>query len=203
MGNVCSSDGNRRHIKRNNGNTDTTSFSEFDYSKNVTQNSFIEKNSQKSNSIPSKNKKNNENNILESNSILKIALDTHNKYRKHYGSNELTINYDLCELAQKYAEKLAETESIDHCPYLYKEDIISENIKEIDDENINISKICEEWSQSLIENNVDKKINTINMLWKETKEVGFGLSTSSKGKSYFVAFYYPAGYIFPKLKDNI
>ena len=203
MGTVCSSESNRRNTRRINGNNDTFSASEFESTKTANQNSFYEKNSQNNNSIPSKNNENKEYNILESNTIFKTALESHNKYRRHYGSKELTINYDLCELAQKYAEKCADTESTDHFPYLYNEDIISENIKEINDGNINISKICEEWSQELMNNNVEQKFHANNMLWKETKEVGFGLSTSTKGKTYFVAFYYPAGNIFPELKDNI
>ena len=206
---VCSSDSNSRHARKMNGNMDMASISEFESSKTVTQNSVYDQKSFKNNnSNPSKNKENNKNNkynIIESNSMLKKALECHNKYRKHNCANELIINFDLCELAQRYAEKCAETESIDHSPYLFNGDIISENIKEINDKNIDIPKICEEWMEELMNNNLDKKIHGQNMLWKESKEVGFGLSTSTKNKfkSYFVAFYYPAGNIFPKLNDNI
>lgn len=210
MGLVCATENNRRKKITNNGNSEITinSLSEFDntsqsfYQNNNNKNKYLKNNS---------NTSGNNGNIIEINSFFKEALANHNKYRKIYGSKELKLNFDLCELAQKYAEKCAERESLDHFPFLFNGNIISENIKEINSGKIDIAKICEEWNNELKNKmhqntpQIHLKCNTIHathMLWKDSKEVGFGLSTSTNGKSYFVAFYYPA-FILSKLKDNI
>ena len=41
------------------------------------------------------------------------------------------------------------------------------------------------------------------MIWKDSKEVGFGFKKVNEGKCYFIAIYYPAGNIFNKYNDNI
>ena len=130
------------------------------------------------------------------------AIEEHNKIREAYKLKPLILKNSLCKLAQRYADKCAETESLDHCPLLYQGNIIGENIKEIDNEEIDISKICEEWNKEKISFDPEsKKFNSkashiSQIIWKETEYVGFGWSTSPNKKSYFVAFYYPAGNIF-------
>ena len=41
------------------------------------------------------------------------------------------------------------------------------------------------------------------MIWKETKEIGFGWDTSENNKFYFLAYYYPAGNEIGKFKENV
>ena len=204
MGAVCSSENNRRNKNYNrNSDVSSNSISEFDNTSQTINHVNNKNQYQKSNSKPSENNEV----IIESISFIKEALDNHNKYRKILGLNELKLNYELCELAQKYADKCAEMESMDHFPYLFKGNIISENIKEINNKQIDIPRICEEWSKELMHQNSQQdqlksiSIHATHMLWKDSKEVGFGFSTSTNGKSYFVAFYYPA-FILPKLKDK-
>jgi len=146
--------------------------------------------------------KNNENEKKENMNICDLALEQHNIYRKKYGTKELQLNPKLSELAQNFADKYAEIESMDHFPYLYNGNIISQNIKELNNEKIDIKKICKEWYDVFKNNNQQQNNNSKfmgihgkHMLWKDTNEVGFGLSTSPNGKSYFVACYYPAGNI--------
>ena len=163
-------------------------------------------------SIPSeRNAKNNISNDNINNSIsdIDIVLDNHNKIRSKYKLEKLELNDELNELAQKYADKCAETESLDHCPCLYKGQVIGENIREINYGNYDLSKICDIW------NNEEKNYDFSNpifksdcshftqIIWKGTASVGFGISTSASGKRYFVAFYFPAGNIFDKFKENI
>ena len=200
MGLVCFSD-----IKKKDKSSEITANSrskQNSISNNMTiiNNSKIIDNSQANNS--NSLQKNNENDNKENINIYDLALEKHNYYRKKYGSKELQLNPELCELAQNFADKCAEIESMDHFPYLFNGNIINQNIKELNNEKIDISKICEEWYDELINNNQQQNnnprfrgIHGNHMLWKETNEVGFGLSTSTNGKSYFVAFYFPAGNI--------
>ena len=41
------------------------------------------------------------------------------------------------------------------------------------------------------------------MIWKESKEVGFGWDTSKNNKFYFLAYYYPAGNEIGKFNQNV
>ena len=54
-----------------------------------------------------------------------------------------------------------------------------------------------------------KKINFFNqnlelkIIWKNTEEVGFGISKTSDGNFYAVAYYYPAGNVLGEFSKNI
>jgi hypothetical protein len=41
------------------------------------------------------------------------------------------------------------------------------------------------------------------LVWKSTREVGFGISRASNGTLYMVGFYYPSGNIDEQFKDNV
>ena len=159
------------------------------------------------------NNKVNEINNLDQNKFDKEkALSMHNKFRAIHGSNKLELNSELNNIAQLYANECAEIQSSEHSPKLYKNDFIGENIFEIstDDElNIDIEDICNKWYSEKKEYDFNSnKYQTYTghftqMIWKDSKEVGFGYKKTKKGKSYFVAIYYPEGNIFNKFKDNV
>ena len=150
-----------------------------------------------------------DNNIKNLNNMNYSALQKHNEIRDKYEINHLELNDELIDLAQKYAEKCAEIESLDHCPFLYQGKTIGENIIVLDGQKVNVKKICDDWYNEKFYYNLDKPIyksecsHFTQMIWKETVYVGFGLSTSRTGKKYFVAYYFPAGNIFEKFKNNI
>ena len=206
---VCES-GNRRIRKKENKDSSITSNgSNIDYTIN------------KSNSTISKqtsfNNQKNNNEILNDNkpkvfendnkdNIINVALKLHNKFRNDNKLNSLHLNSELCELAQRYAEKCADTESLDHYPFLYNGNILGENVEESNNEE-DIAKICDKWfveifhlkSKSNNNYNGEYKNETNHVsqiLNNNIKEVGFGLAKSQNKKSYFVAYYYPTGIIF-------
>ena len=195
---------NKPYNKSFNSSYITHSNNNNSYFKNLSQTIRAETNAIKEN----KNNFSNDN-INNSISDIDIVLDNHNKIRNKYKLKKLELNDELNELAQKYADKCAETESLDHCPCLYKGQVIGENIREINYGNYDLSKICDIW------NNEEKNYDFSNpifksdcshftqIIWKGTASVGFGISTSASGKRYFVAFYFPAGNIFDKFKENI
>ena len=203
MGIACTNPGRRK--RSNDSKSNNSSYMTHSKNNNSNFNNLTQ-------SIPSeRNAKNNISNDNINNSIsdIDIVLDNHNKIRSKYKLEKLELNDELNELAQKYADKCAETESLDHCPCLYKGQVIGENIREINYGNYDLSKICDIW------NNEEKNYDFSNpifksdcshftqIIWKGTASVGFGISTSASGKRYFVAFYFPAGNIFDKFKENI
>ena len=139
------------------------------------------------------------------NNLLKI----HNDIRIKYKAPDLKLNYELCQLAQEYADKCADSQNIDFTPVLYNDECIGENISEFYGDISTTSKICEDWAY---ERNYfdfrskeykDQTKHFTQMIWKNTKSVGFGFSSSSNGKYYFVSFYYPAGNIFDEFDKNV
>ena len=148
----------------------------------------------------------NEYNLYE---LFEKAQTIHNKYRTKHNSPNLDLKLDLCEIAQKYAEKCAKTDTIEHCCDLYNGEVIGQNIEIIDYNNkFDIDKICKKWynekeKYDFISNKYKGDTRHFTQLiWRETKYIGFGL-TNNNGKIYFVATYYPAGNIFSKFKENV
>ena len=152
--------------------------------------------------------KNNKNNSFLYNIIMK-ALEIHNTFRIKHDSKKLSLNINLCEIAQKYAEKCSETNSTDHYCNLYNNEIIGQNIEVVDEKSFNVSDICNRWYNEKEQYDFTlKKFNSkarhfTQLIWKKTELVGFGYSKSDEGKAYFVACYYPAGNILNKFSENV
>ena len=149
----------------------------------------------------------NSGNIRKKNTnIYKNLLKMHNEYRIKYQAPNLELNDELCQLAQEYADKCADLQSTDLTPVLYKNECLGENISEFDGEISTASTIIEKWAKEwkLLESKYsDQTKHFTQMIWKDTKIVGFGFSSSSNGKNYFVSFYFPAGNIFNEFGKNI
>ena len=189
---VCFKENKRKQYLENNYNNTNIKITKnniiFQANKVIIENNFK----------PNKNEINNINNRIKEEDRNTIALNEHNKYRKEFNVPQLILNKELCNLAQKYADLCAETQSVDHCPYLFNGNIIGENIFESENNiKLNIIEICNIWYKEknyFLNNNNKYDINTCHfsqMISKETKEVGFGFSQVNEGKSYFVAYYFP------------
>ena len=142
--------------------------------------------------------------------FLEEALCAHNELRAKHNSPPLILNPTLTTLAQNHSELLA------------KEGILNYSNNKLENkkigENLFMSKMkCtgEEVSlywykgikyydfQNL--NNIEKEEtkNFTQLIWKSTKEVGFGVSTDKKGNFYVVANYFPCGNIKGQYKNNV
>ena len=142
----------------------------------------------------------------KNNNIYKNLLKLHNDYRIIYKAPNLELNDELCQLAQEYADKCADLQSTDLTPVLYKNECLGENIFEFDGDISTTSTIIEEWANERINleyNYKDQTKHFTQMIWKNTQIVGFGFSSSSNEKNYFVSFYFPAGNIFNEFDRNI
>ena len=68
------------------------------------------------------------------------AIKIHNNFRKNHGIKELKLNNDLSKMAQKYAERCAESEKVEACLDLYNNTIIGQNISIIILKNLKFQK---------------------------------------------------------------
>ena len=143
----------------------------------------------------------------EINNFNLLALKIHNKYREKHNAPKLKIDNNLSKKAQKKLNDLineVENKSIDN-----EDNDIGENLCIGIGKNINIEEACNSWYNE--KNNYNYDLNKYQnnaahftqMIWKESKLIGFGYSKLNKGKSYFLALYSPAGNEFLKFKNNV
>ena len=156
---------------------------------------------------------NNENHNIKNNNFNEIniydkALEIHNNLRLKHNCQQLKLNKKLCEKAQNYAERCAQSNNAIYCIDLYQDEVLGQNIYIEEKNQLNINKICNDWYKE--KNNYDFTSNKYKeetchftqLVWKSTKFVGFGYA-SGNGKIYFVAYYYPAGNIFNEFNENV
>ena len=138
-------------------------------------------------------------------SLADMVLRIHNDKRKSHSASNLKLNEYLCKLAEQYADKLSKEEIF--LDNIYKGIFLGENIF-IKKGKLNITEMCDSWYNE--KNNYDQKSDKYQknsnhftqMIWKGTKEIGFGYKMI-KGTSYAVVNYYPPGNTFLEYKDNV
>ena len=155
------------------------------------------------------------NNNEEIDQIRKSVLNVHNILRSTHETQELNLNNKLNEMAQTFAEKCAASSDGEICCLdLYKNDengeyeMIGHNIAVIKNNN-NVLEICQKWYNEKYNYNfdsnkyIDKTGHFTQMIWKSTTDIGIGYKESQDGIKYFIVYYYPAGNIFNKFKENV
>ncbi|KAM4662523.1 uncharacterized protein O3C94_011005 isoform 2-T2 [Discoglossus pictus] len=142
-------------------------------------------------------------------SFKKDLLNEHNKYRKVHGSGSLLLSNDLSQEAQKWSDHLvgiralqnSDTQHGENLWYRWGTDTSFPTGKEV----------AESWYNEIDKYNFTTpgfqsgSGNFTQMIWKASTQVGFGLSTDSKGMYIAVGFYDPAGNIANKgyFEDNV
>ncbi len=140
--------------------------------------------------------------------IRQKALRLHNEFRKKHNSPELKNNKELNENAQKYAEKLIKNKNKkDFHNNIFNNILLGENI--IISNKKTPEDICNEWYKesdcydfSLNKYQKDSGHFT-QMIWKDTKEFGFGFCFDDESNFCAVALYYPPGNILGEFSKNI
>ena len=136
------------------------------------------------------------------------ALRIHNEYRIKHNSPELKMNEKLNEMAENYANLLLDSEGKKAFPLNIYEygSILGENI--MISTKKTVEEMCEAWHNE--RKNYDYNLNNFQkgtghftqLIWKETKEVGFGFIFKDNNFCG-VAYYYPAGNILGEFSENI
>ena len=120
----------------------------------------------------------------------------------------LKLNKDICKIAQKYSKHLAKIGYLEHSENCYNDDALGKNLYYCYGMEATGKIVTKNWYGEIKNYDYDDdwKKGTghfTQMIWKETKEVGFGKSKNKKGKTFVVANYYPAGNVLGFFKYNV
>ncbi len=125
---------------------------------------------------------------------IQEVLNIHNKLREKHNSPPLKINETLNNLARECVRKLSNEETFSN--NIYKGKFLGENIYIYNGKPFTVKDMCDVWYDEI--KNYDRDQNKYQkntshftqMIWKETKEIGFAYK---KRKSIYYAFvyYYP------------
>ena len=137
------------------------------------------------------------------------ALEAHNKYRVKHHSPKLILNKELCNIASEYAQKLLKnnSNSIVYSFGKYKGNDMGENIFMCQGTEATGEMATNDWYNEVKIHDFkqDYQKNTghfTQIVWKDTKEVGFGIA--NRGNTYYVvANYYPPGNFLGQYSKNV
>ena len=133
-------------------------------------------------------------------------LQIHCDLRKRHGIKELKLNEELNKMAQTHAENLSVSNQ-SFVKDIYNNEVLGLNVL-VSDKNLEPEIICNEWYNESIKYNFNNHKfqkgtgHFTQMIWKDTKEVGFGFEVKDN-IIYIVAYYYPAGNIFNEFEKNV
>ena len=137
------------------------------------------------------------------------ALNSHNNYRQKHHSPNLILNKDLCSIAQEYAESMSQSGNFSHSGNEFRGEILGENIFYCYGTPINGFEMTDDWYSEIKYYNFnnpgfsDKSGHFTQVVWVNSKLVGFGFAQSSDGGFYAVANYFPSGNFIGDFENNV
>ena len=146
-------------------------------------------------------------NIILEDYIMR-ALIKHNEFRNKHNIAELQNNPQLNEIAQECAENLHnKNNNKNYLVNIYNNSFLGQNV--IISKKMSPEDICLKWYNEGA--NYDYKSykyqkgkgHFTQIIWKKTKEVGFGFYIDNENIFYGVAVYYPGGNILGEYEENI
>jgi len=155
-----------------------------------------------------KDNKNNNNNV-KGNNFQEEALKAHNEYRRKHHSPNLILNNDLNRIAQNYANKIAKVYSVEHSNNEFKGEPLGENIYMCQGMKPTGKEMTKKWYDEINKYNFNSKKfisgtgHFTQIVWKNSKEVGFGIAQSKDGSYFCVANYYPCGNFLGEFDENV
>lgn len=141
--------------------------------------------------------------------FINEALKTHNDLRSKHLSPSLKLNKDLNQIAQKYAEKIARSNNFAHSDNEYKGDPLGENLYMCGGYKITGKEMSQAWYNEIKDYDFKRGAPSsgtghfTQLIWADSKEVGFGFAKAKDGSYYGVANYYPAGNYQGEYLDNV
>ena len=146
--------------------------------------------------------------VLENDDLKKGIISEINHIRKIHQVSELMPSNDIDSIAQSFSNKLSKKGGeFEFSNNTYK----GEELGEISFYNelgeVNTEAVIETWYEyeKNFEYNVKNQEATpfAQLVWKSSKLIGIGLSKDSKGGTYIVANFYPAGNVTDKYDENV
>ncbi|CAF0958619.1 unnamed protein product [Brachionus calyciflorus] len=148
---------------------------------------------------------------LDNRKFMRDALNSHNKYRKSHDSPQLKMNKELCKIAQEWAERIASTGVFEHSTSTFKGQTLGENIAmrfSSTGDELTGAQMTDQWYEEANSYNYNEdfqngKGHFAQIVWRDTRQVGFGRAKAANGKWYAVANYYPAGNYVGQFRQNV
>ena len=121
------------------------------------------------------------------------------------------MNDDLNNIAQKYAQYLADNELFEHSNADFKGDYMGENLFTCYGMKLTGKLMTQEWYNEIKDYDfaTGQSVNGnaighfTQVVWIGSKQLGVGVAKSKNGNYYGVANYYPAGNWVGKYQENV
>ncbi|KAJ8321173.1 hypothetical protein KUTeg_001298 [Tegillarca granosa] len=140
------------------------------------------------------------------------CVKAHNKCRKKHGVSNVKHSKDLSSYAQRWAEELAKTNNFQHSSCTLDGTRLGENIAckwSSGGGDYTGVEVTEQWYSEIKKHDFSCEPRTTGtghftqVVWKGTKEVGFGKAVAPGGKVYVVGSYRPAGNLIGTYTENV
>ena len=143
--------------------------------------------------------------------FIREAFDAHNICRENHEVPKLKLNPELCKLAQKWADHIANTRNFQHSNHTYQGQSLGENIAmryTTTSDELTGKQMTDQWYEEANTYDYSKdfqqgKGHFAQIVWANSREVGFGRAKAADGKWYAVANYYPAGNYIGQFRQNV
>ncbi|XP_033230745.1 uncharacterized protein LOC117181852 isoform X3 [Belonocnema kinseyi] len=141
--------------------------------------------------------------------FVNLCLDTHNFYRARHGVPPLRLNKQLCRASQEWANVLATRGRLEHRANIdYGENLYcmwSSNPKTL----VGGEEPVNEWYAEETQHVYTKEPTTLKtghftqVVWRDSTELGVGMSRNRNGEVYVVCNYNPAGNFLGSFTENV
>lgn len=190
------------YLKKGNDNQKRTSYS---YS---SRNQNRDNDNQKRSSY-SRNNQNVQSDKTNFSNFCIEALNAHNYYRRIHHVGPLVLNRKLCRIAEIYSRNLAYSiGALHHSENTYEGKKLGENLYSCTGKEATGEMATKSWYDEIKDYDYSGFFSSdtghfTQVVWKATKEVGFGKTIDKNGKSYVVANYFPCGNTFGTFDVNV
>ena len=138
------------------------------------------------------------------------AIKQHNILRANHRAQPLIYSEELSRYSKKWADQLARTGDFSHsnCKLEDGRDI-GENIAMCSGEEMTGKSMTMLWYNEIVNYDFNKpQFSTgtghfTQVVWRDSREIGVGLSKSDNGEYYAVANYYPPGNFIENYRENV
>ncbi|XP_066590206.1 uncharacterized protein [Prorops nasuta] len=141
--------------------------------------------------------------------FIDMCLETHNFYRTRHGVPPLRLSKQLCKTSQDWANILAARGRLEHRTNIdYGENLFcmwSSNPKTV----VGGEEAVNEWYAEETQHQYGKEPTTLKtghfsqVVWRDSIELGVGMSRNRNGEIYVVCNYSPAGNFLGSFSDNV
>ena len=138
------------------------------------------------------------------------CLRGHNEKRKLHRVIDLNRNSDLDDIAQEYAEKLAQADSLNHSSNKFNGQRIGENLYMQGGRAMLGNLPVDSWYGESNNYDFNNPTNSsgvtghfTQLVWKGSKELGVGCAKARNGSFYCVCNYFPAGNWVGEERENV